>query len=132
MSNIAYTCLYTCPPISFPLMIVHLSNLVKNKKEMKRKPTNKIWCGLTMVLKTEPNIKPFFFKFPVQPRFLTSFPVFDRLLTDFGGFNRTGLTPGSRLNRSDRLVRFLKQWVWQYTYIHINATIFSLSKTNMI
>ena len=57
-----------------------------------------------MVLKTEPGIEPFFKKFPVQPRFLTGFwPVF-RLLTGFEAFNRTGLAPGSRLNRSDRPV----------------------------
>ena len=38
-----------------------------------------------MVLKTELDIKPFFFfKFPVQPRFLIGFSVFDRLLTGFG------------------------------------------------
>ena len=36
---------------------------------------------LPMVLKTEPNIKPFFFYFPVQPRFFPGFlPVVDRFL----------------------------------------------------
>ena len=45
--------------------------------------------------KTELDIKPFFFKFSVQPRFLPG----------FGGFNRTGLAPGSWLNRSNRPVR---------------------------
>ena len=58
-----------------------------------------------MVLKTEPDIEPFFLEFPVQPRFLAGFSVVDRLLTGFGGFNQTGLAPDSRLNRSDRPVR---------------------------
>ena len=62
-----------------------------------------------MVLKTEPDIKPFFFLIsgstPVFARVLTGFPVFDRLLTGFGSINRTGLATGSRLNRSDRQVR---------------------------
>ena len=35
---------------------------------------------LPMVLKIEPDIEPFFWKFPVQPRFLAGFPVVDRLL----------------------------------------------------
>ena len=63
----------------------------------------------TMVLKTEPGIEPFFLKIsgstPVFDRFLAGFPVVDRLLTGFEAFNRTGLAPGSRLNRSDRPVR---------------------------
>ena len=42
---------------------------------------------------------------PVFDRFLAGFPVVDRLLTGFEAFNRTGLAPGSRLNRSDRPVR---------------------------
>ena len=62
-----------------------------------------------MVLKTEPGIEPFFFLIfgstPVFDWFLAGFPVVDRLLTGFGAFNRTGLASGSRLNRSDRLVR---------------------------
>ena len=57
------------------------------------------WVVIPMVLKTEPDIKPFFFLI------FGSTPVFARFLTDFWGFNRTGLAPGSRLNRSDRLVR---------------------------
>ena len=71
-----------------------------------------------MVLKTEPGVEPFFFfKFSVQPRFLTGFwPVF-RLLTGFGAFNRTGLASGSRLNRLDRPVRFLKQWFHIHIYL---------------
>ena len=77
-----------------------------------------------MALKTEPDIKPFFFKFPVQPRFLIGFPVFDRLLTGFGGFNRTRLALGSRLNRSDRPVRFLKQWILlMYILIAYNSKL---------
>ena len=48
-----------------------------------------------MVLKTEPGIKPFLKKFPVQPRFFGFWSV-------VGGFNRTGLAPGSQLNRSVR------------------------------
>ena len=47
---------------------------------------------LGMVLKTEPDIKRFFFKFPVQLWFLPGFE----------GFNRTRLTPGSQLNRPVR------------------------------
>ena len=70
-----------------------------------------------MVLKTEPDIEPFFFflissSTPVFDRFLAGFPVVDQLLTGFWAFNRTGLAPSSRLNRSDwpvRPVRFLKQ-----------------------
>ena len=42
---------------------------------------------------------------PVFDRFLAGFSVVDRLLTGFEAFNRTGLAPGSRLNRSDRPVR---------------------------
>ena len=42
---------------------------------------------------------------PVFDRFLAGFPVVDRLLSGFEAFNRTGLAPGSRLNRSDRPVR---------------------------
>ena len=58
-----------------------------------------------MVLKIEPGIEPFFFKFSVQPWFLAGFPIVDRLLTGLEAFNQTGLAPGSRLNRSDRPVR---------------------------
>ena len=58
-----------------------------------------------MVLKTELDIEPFFFLFPVQLRFLVDFPVVDRLLTGFRAFNRTGLALDFRLNRSDRSVR---------------------------
>ena len=61
-----------------------------------------------MVLKTEPDIEPFFLisgSTPIFDRFLAGFPVVDRLLTGFGAFNRTGLAPSSRLNRLDRPVR---------------------------
>ena len=52
-----------------------------------------------MVLKIEPDIKPFFFNFRFNPGF---YPVFDRLLIGFGSINRTGLAIGSRLNRPVR------------------------------
>ena len=61
-----------------------------------------------MVLKTEPDIEPFFLisgSTPIFDRFLAGFPVVDWLLIGFGAFNRTGLAPSSRLNRLDRLVR---------------------------
>ena len=61
-----------------------------------------------MVLKTEPDIEPFFLisgSTSIFDRFLAGFPVVDRLLTGFGAFNRTGLAPSSRLNRLDRPVR---------------------------
>ena len=51
---------------------------------------------LGMVLKTEPDIKRFFFLIS------GSTPVFARFLTGFEGFNRTRLTPGSQLNRPVR------------------------------
>ena len=57
---------------------------------------------VSMVLKTELGIERFFFNFQFNPGFCH---VFDRLLTSFGGFNRTGLAPGSWLNRSDWPVR---------------------------
>ena len=52
---------------------------------------------ITMVLKTEPDIKPFFLNFWFNPGFLPF----------LGGFYLTGLASGSRLNRP---VRFLKKW----------------------
>ena len=44
---------------------------------------------VSMVLKTELGIEPFFFLIS------GSTPVFAMFLTSFGGFNRTGLAPGS-------------------------------------
>ena len=49
---------------------------------MNQAPLHPLNHDIPMVLKTELGIEPFFFKFPVQPRFLTDFPVVDR----FWGF----------------------------------------------
>ena len=91
----------------------------KKKKERKRKRI--LGFGLVEVpflfllmsfvhgFKNRTGYKTVFFKIsgstPVFDRFLAGFPVVDRLLTGFEAFNRTGLAPGSRLNRSDRPVR---------------------------